>query len=183
MNVISGYFLLINKPRPERSLEGGVGPGLGGGDEPLCVLPRSLARPSGRPRLSVGAGHHPLHTLYHPESRHRLDPVAHLSLGAVVTGEGDSLQFGAIDDALIMQAPPALSEGVPHAHADLRVAEEVPLRRDTEVGGDKGPTRLEFPGACCHDGTPVPCCLGFVSYQMLSLFVTSKGHAGVMSHQ
>ena len=40
-----------------------------------------------------------------PESRHRLDPVAHLPLGAVVAGEGDGLEFGAVDHALVVLGP------------------------------------------------------------------------------
>ena len=48
-------------------LEGGVGPRLGGGDEPLCVLPGGLGGLARGPRLAVGAADHPLDALDHPE--------------------------------------------------------------------------------------------------------------------
>ena len=45
-----------------------------------------------------------------PESRHRLDPVAHLPLGAVVAGEGDGLEFGAVDHALVVLGPNSIEK-------------------------------------------------------------------------
>ena len=45
-----------------------------------------------------------------PESRHRLDPVAHLALGAVVAGERDGLEFGAVDHALVVLGPNSIEK-------------------------------------------------------------------------